>query len=75
MPPSKLPEFIKRLTVLEGQMKDHLVESVGIKSTLLENSTDLKWIKKAFWVLAGAGVTFNVTLVVGVALLLLKRMG
>ena len=46
----------KRLDKLEKQLEDHLIESGEIRS-------DLKWLKKAFWVLATGGVTFNIIIV------------
>ena len=65
MPTSRLPEFIRRLTALETKMNEHLEESGTIR-------TDIAWLTKAFWTLAGAGLTFNVTLAVGIILYLLK---
>lgn len=54
-----------RMTRLEQIVENHLEQSGNIR-------TDLAWLKKSFWALAGAGVTFNVTLVVGLLLYLLK---
>lgn len=54
-----------RMSKLESVVTTHLEESGAIR-------TDLAWLKKSFWVLAGAGVTFNVTLVVGIILYLVK---
>ncbi len=51
---------------LRAKLEIHLEESGQIRA-------DLAWLKKSFWVLAGAGVTFNVTLVAGLILYLLKR--
>ena len=41
----------KRVSHLEETVEMHLIESGEIRG-------DLKWLKKAFWVLAGLGVTF-----------------
>ncbi len=62
-----------RMSTLEKGFAAHLEQSNVIWTTLSENNTDLKWVKKAFWTLAGAMVTFNVTLVVGLVLYLVKR--
>lgn len=40
------------LKELEKLLLKHLEESGEIRS-------DLKWLKRAFWVLTGAGVSFN----------------
>lgn len=56
----------KDLVELRSKLEKHLEESSGIR-------TDLNWLKKAFWTLAGAGITFNVTLVVGLILYLIRR--
>ena len=55
----------KDLKELRSKLENHLEESGQIRA-------DIAWLKKAFWTLAGAGVTFNVTLVVGLILFLLK---
>ena len=47
----------KRMTVLEKTLESHLIESGEIRS-------DLSWLKKAFWTLTAAALTF-VTVVVG----------
>lgn len=44
-----------KLKQIEDLLIAHLQESGEIRS-------DLKWLKKAFWVLAGAVVTFNIAL-------------
>ena len=45
-----MPSLDKRLTKLEDAFLQHLTESGEIRG-------DLKWLKKAFWTLAGLGVT------------------
>ncbi len=55
-----------RMSKLESIVATHLEQSGGIQA-------DLAWLKKAYWTLAGAGVTFNVTLAVGLILYLIKR--
>lgn len=47
-----MPSLDKRLAKLEDAFIQHLTESGGIRS-------DLKWLKKAFWTLAGLGVTLT----------------
>lgn len=44
-----------RLKDIEQLLVQHLQESGEIRA-------DLKWLKKAYWVLATGGVTFNLTL-------------
>ncbi len=39
---------------------------------IAEIKTDVAWLKKAFWVLATGGVTFNVTLAGGIIMYLLR---
>lgn len=56
----------KDLKELREKLEKHLEESGEIR-------TDLKWLKKAFWVLAGAGVTFNVSLAIGLVTYLLHK--
>lgn len=56
----------KDLRELRDKLEKHLEESGEIRN-------DLQWLKKAFWTLAGTGLTFNVTLVVGIILFLLKH--
>lgn len=45
-----MPSLDKRLTKLEDAFLIHLAESGEIRS-------DLKWLKRAFWALAGLGTT------------------
>lgn len=68
-----MPKIEVRMAKLEAVVTDHLSKSDIIWSTLSENNIDLKWLKKAFWVLSGAGITFNVTIVTGIIMYLLKR--
>lgn len=49
----ELEGIVKQIGV---SLNQHLLESGEIR-------TDLAWLKKAFWVLAAGGVTFNVGLV------------
>lgn len=56
----------KDLLELRKKLEEHLEESGEIRA-------DLKWLKKAFWTLAGAGVTFNVSLVIAIIAFLLKK--
>lgn len=56
----------KDLQELRAKLEQHLEDSGVIRA-------DIAWLKKAFWTLAGAGVTFNVTLLVGVLVFLLKK--
>ncbi len=51
---------------LESLLIQHLQESGAIRA-------DLIWLKKAFWVLATANVTFNVTLASSLILYLVQR--
>jgi hypothetical protein len=44
-----------KLKDLENLMVEHLKESGEIRA-------DIKWLKRAFWTLAGAGLTFNIVL-------------
>ena len=53
------------MTRLEQIVELHLEQSGNIR-------TDLAWLKKSFWALAGAGITFNITLIAGLLLYLLK---
>lgn len=55
-----------RMTRLEQIVETHLEQSGGIQA-------DLAWLKKAVWILAGGGMTFNVSLAVGLLLYLIKR--
>lgn len=55
-----------RMQKLEAVVTAHLEESGGIRA-------DLAMLKKAFWTLAGALITFNITLTVGMLLFLVKR--
>lgn len=50
---------------LEAALIKHLEESGGIRA-------DLMWLKRAFWTLATAMVTFNITMASGIILVLLK---
>lgn len=52
------------LKQLEGIVLRHIEDSINIQKALQENSTDLSWLKKAFWVLASG--------VIGLCGLLLK---
>lgn len=45
-----MPSLDKRITKLEDAFVQHLAESGEIRG-------DLKWLKKAFWTLAGIGAT------------------
>jgi hypothetical protein len=56
----------KDLKELRAKLEIHLEESGEIRA-------DLKWLKKAFWVLAGAGMSFNITLFVGIIVYLLNH--
>lgn len=47
-----MPSLDKRLAKLEDAFLQHLTESGEIRG-------DLKWLKKAFWTLAGLGVTLT----------------
>lgn len=40
------------LKQIEKVLLDHLADSINIQKALVENATDLKWVKRAFWVLA-----------------------
>jgi len=51
---------------LEASLISHLQESGAIRA-------DLAWLKKAFWVLATANVTFNVTLASSLILYLVQK--
>jgi hypothetical protein len=55
----------KRLSTLEKVVTMHLEESGTIR-------TDLAWLKKAFWTMAGALVTFNAGVVIALVTKLLK---
>ena len=55
-----------RIMKLENAVTAHLEESGGIRA-------DLAWLKRAFWTLAGAGITFNVTFAVGLIMYLLRK--
>ena len=55
-----------RLLRLEQAFEKHVEQSGFIQ-------TDLAWLKKAFWTLAAAGLTFNVTLAVAIITYLLKK--
>lgn len=52
-----MPSLDKRLSKLEDAFIQHLTESGEIRS-------DLKWLKRAFWTLAGLGVTLAGSFVV-----------
>lgn len=56
----------KDLQELRNKLEKHLEESGEIRN-------DISWLKKAFWTLAGAGVTLNVSIVAGIILFLLRR--
>lgn len=56
----------KDLRELRAKLEKHLEESGEIRN-------DLVWIKKAFWTLAAAGITFNVSFIVGILLYVIKR--
>lgn len=47
------------LKELRSKLEKHLEESGEIRS-------DLSWLKKAFWVLASAGLTFNGLLAIAI---------
>jgi hypothetical protein len=49
-------ELIKRMEKLEETMLTHLIESGEIRS-------DLKWLKRAFWTIAGTGFTFATVMI------------
>jgi hypothetical protein len=51
---------------LETLLISHLQESGSIRA-------DLAWLKKAFWVLATANVTFNITLASSLILYLVRK--
>ena len=51
---------------MEVLLVAHLQESGAIRA-------DLAWLKKAFWVLATANVTFNVTLASSLILYLVRK--
>ena len=40
------------LKQIEELLLSHLADSINIQKALVENATDLKWVKRAFWVLA-----------------------
>lgn len=61
-----MPKIEQRLTRLEQIVEKHLEQSGFIQS-------DLGWLKKAFWVLSGAGLTFNVTLAVAIIQYLIRK--
>jgi hypothetical protein len=48
-----------RVTTLENVVTKHLEESGTIR-------TDLSWLKRAFWTMAGALVTFNFGIIAAV---------
>ena len=54
-----MPTINKRLEMIEQIVAKHLEESGEIRS-------DLKWLKRSFWALFGAGLTFG-TIMVGYA--------
>lgn len=51
-----MPSLDKRLTKLEDAFMQHLAESGEIRG-------DLKWLKKAFWTLAGLGMSVTAIIV------------
>lgn len=55
-----------RVTKLENTLERHLEESGIIR-------TDLSWLKRAFWMLAGTGLTFNITLAGAILAYLLRK--
>lgn len=59
-------KYDARLDRLEEIVEKHLEQSGGIQA-------DLAWLKKAMWVVAGGGVTFNVSLAVALIMYLLHK--
>jgi len=59
----------RRLSNIEGSVKIINSEMGDVKIEVAKISTDLKWIKKFFWIVAGASVS---SLIVGLIQLLLK---
>lgn len=51
-----MPSLDKRLTKLEDAFTQHLSESGEIRS-------DLKWLRKAFWTLAGLGTSVTAVVI------------
>jgi hypothetical protein len=66
MPAPIVREILRRLGVVEQKMGDHFTESGEIKA-------DIAWLKKAYWVQAGAFLTFTATLVIAVMVYLLNH--
>lgn len=60
------PTIRKELDDLKEIVSIHLQESGAIRS-------DLAWLKKAFWTLAGAGITLNASILVAILTYLLKK--
>lgn len=52
-------------------MSNKVVEHLMMQVEAIQ--TDMVWIKKAIWTLAGAGLTFNITLAAGIILYLLRK--
>jgi hypothetical protein len=55
----------KRVSALEKALTAHLEESGTIR-------TDLAWLKKAFWTMTGALVTFNFAVVAAIVARFIK---
>lgn len=55
-----------RMNNLEAIVSRHLEESGAIRS-------DLAWLKKSLWTLAGAGMSLNVALATGIILYIMNR--
>ena len=53
---------------LEANLVKHLEESGAIRA-------DLAWLKKAFWIMATANVTFNITLASSIIMYLMNGKG
>lgn len=53
---------------------DGVVDSINkeIKPKLQENSTDLSWLKKAFWVLVGGTITFGGSAILALILIVVN---
>lgn len=58
-----------RVDALESKVDTHLRDGISVWKTLEEVKTDIQWIKRSFWCLAGAGITFNA----GLALYIVEK--
>ena len=63
MPKNKLNEFIDRLTSLETKVDQHLQDGINVISNLAALKTDMDWIKKLLYIVAGAAITATASLI------------